>query len=219
MHNVSSFSPPPPTHNTVLTYILFHFHSPPTAYPVVILYYYIAVRSRCTFKINLSNFYRCSVTHTRISANDVRPFSGCQGLAAAVTEQGLYSYTDTQDRGGTSAAIHDTNLVGYSSTRCTRLRYDGRKQQRPRLPGLERAPRRRASGRLLRRRVGVRHRRHGVRGQGSDREAAQVVSWPETHLPAHQAQAGQGHRVPFPGAVGKSGKEFLFSPDINTQHV
>jgi len=32
----------------------------------------------------------------------------------------------------------------------------------------------------------------------------------EEHLPADQAQAGQRHRVPFPGAVGKSGKHIFF---------
>jgi len=44
------------------------------------------------------------------------------------------------------------------------------------------------------------------------------VSRLEEHLPADQTQAGQGHRVPFPGAVGKSGKEYFFPPEINTRH-
>jgi len=38
------------------------------------------------------------------------------------------------------------------------------------------------------------------------------VSRPEEHLPADQAQTGQGHRVPFPGTVGKSGKQYFPTP-------
>lgn len=84
----------------------------------------------------------------------------------------------------------------------------GRKQQRLRMPRLERGGRgrRRPSRRFLRRRFGVRHRRHGIRGQSSDRKITPVVPGPEDHLPVDQAETGQGHTVPVPGAAGKSGK-------------
>lgn len=85
----------------------------------------------------------------------------------------------------------------------------GRQQQRLRLPGLDRVEHRgrQRHRKLLRRGVGVRHRRHGVRGQSADRETAQVVPGPEDHFPVDQTEAGQGHKPSVPGAVGKSGKQ------------